>query len=262
MTEQRLSHDDEISLVDLAVILVRRWKAMAIIFAVVVLAALVYVLSTTPTYNYVSIYEVAEQAAVGEESSDRALESANTVIAKAQSLYMAPSTRELLEQAGIESLPFSVEIATPKDTQLVKITSQASEDEAPLVEEMHSLLLTRIESNQQELVDRQRASLKDRLESLQASLATAEQSTSSGGSDLLTSYTDQIEVTKDRLDFLKNGRVAQTAVQSLDEVGTSRVLIMALALILGVMLSVMGVFLLQFASLVCMRLKENHEKNN
>jgi len=256
MTEQRSSYDDEISLVDLATILVRRWKALAIIFAVVVLAALAYVLTMTPTYSYVSVYEVAEQAPGGEGNADRALESANTVIAKAQSLYIAPTTRELLKQSGLESLPFSVNLSTPEDTQLVKITSDASEDRASLVEKMHSALLSSIASNQQTLVDRQRTSLENRLESLQASLATAEQSTSSGAADLLASYTEQIAMTKDRLGLLKDGRIAQTAVQSLEKAGTSRTLIMALALVLGGMLAVMGVFLMQFASLVCSSLKE------
>ncbi|RAR56773.1 subunit length determinant protein [Onishia taeanensis] len=256
MTEQRSSYDDEISLVDLAAILVRRWKAMAIIFAVVVLAAFAYVLTLTPTYSYVSVYEVAEQAPVGEGNTERALESAGTVIAKAQSLAVAPVTRELLQQSGLESLPFAVDLTTPEDTQLVKITSQASEANSALVEKMHSALLDNIASNQQALVDRQRTSLENRLESLQASLAAAEQSTSSGAADLLASYTEQIAMTKDRLGLLKDGRVAQTAVQSLEKTGTSRTLIMALALVLGGMLSVMGVFLLQFAGLVCSSLKE------
>ncbi|MDI4639044.1 MULTISPECIES: Wzz/FepE/Etk N-terminal domain-containing protein [Halomonadaceae] len=256
MTEQRSSYDDEISLVDLAAILVRRWKAMAIIFAVVVLAAFAYVLTMTPTYSYVSVYDVAEQAPVGEGSTERALESANTVIAKAQSLAVAPVTRELLQQSGLESLPFAVDLSTPEDTQLVKITSQASEANSALVEKMHSALLDNIASNQQALVDRQRASLESRLESLQDSLEAAEQSASPSAADLLASYSEQIAMTKDRLGLLKDGRIAQTAQQSLEKTGTSRTLIMALALVLGGMLSVMGVFLMQFAGLVCSSLKQ------
>ncbi|MAX32697.1 MAG: lipopolysaccharide biosynthesis protein [Halomonadaceae bacterium] len=256
MTEQRQAHDDEISLVDLAAILVRRWKAMAIIFAVVVLAGFAYVLTMTPTYSYVSVYEVAEQAPGGEGNADRALESANTVIAKAESLYVAHATRELLKQSGLESLPFEVNLSTPEDTQLVKITSQASEASSALVEKMHSALLNSISSNQQALVDRQRESLENRLESLQESLEAAEQSASPSAADLLASYTEQIAMTKDRLGLLKNGRIAQTAQQSLEKTGTSRTLIMALAVVLGGMLSVMGVFLLQFVGLVCSSLKE------
>lgn len=256
MTEQRLAHDDEISLVDVAATLVRRWKTMAIIFSVVVLAALAYVLTMTPTYNYVSVYEVAEQAPGGEGNADRALESANTVIAKAQSLYVAPATRELLKQSGLETLPFEVDMSTPEDTQLVKITSQASEADSGLVEKMHSAVLDNIESNQQALVDRQRARLENRLASLQDSLEAAEQSTSPAAADLLASYSEQIAMTKDQLGLLQDGRVAQTAVQSLERTGTSRTLIMALALVLGGMLSVMGVFLMQFAGLVCSSLKQ------
>ncbi|WP_458527202.1 Wzz/FepE/Etk N-terminal domain-containing protein [Onishia taeanensis] len=256
MTEQRTPYNDEISLVDLAAVLVRRWKAMAIIFAVVVLAALAFVLTKTPTYRYVSVYEVAEQAPVGEGNTERALESAPTVIAKAQSLYVAPITRQILEQESLESLPFSVELSSPKETQLVKITTEAVEETAELVKAMHGALLERITSNQQSLVDRQRTTLTNRLDSLQAAVSTAEQSTSDSAAELMAGYIEQIALTQDRLDLLKDGRVAQTAVQSLEKAGTSRPLIMALALVLGGMLAVMGVFLMQFAGLVCNSLKE------
>ncbi|WP_192034473.1 Wzz/FepE/Etk N-terminal domain-containing protein [Halomonas sp. YLGW01] len=255
-TDQQTTHDDEISLVDLAAVLVRRWKAMAAIFAVVVLGALAFVFTLTPTYTYTSVYEVAEQSPVGEGNTERALESAPTVIAKTQSLYVAPTTREMLEQEGMESLPFSVELSSPEDTQLVKITSEASENSASLVKVMHGALLERILSDQQALVDRQRTTLSNRLESLQAALTTAEKSNSAGAAELMAGYIEQIGLTKDRLDLLKDGRVAQSAVQSLEKAGTSRSLIMALALVLGGMLAVMGVFLMQFAGLVCNSLNE------
>lgn len=280
MTEQRLAHDDEISLVDLAAILVRRWKAMVLIFAVVVLAAFAYVLSMKPTYTYVSLYEVAEQAPVGEADSDRIdrilelaktaivnkreldvvpnqfLESANTVVAKAQNLYVGPTTREFLRQSRLNSLPFSVNLSSPEHTQLVKITSEASEEMAPLVEEMHGALLERIVSNQQVLVDRQHTTLTTRLESLQAALSMAEELNKAGAAELMAGYTEQIALIKIRLDLLKGGRVVQTAVQGSETQGTSRLLIMALAAVLGGMLAVMGVFLMQFAGLVCSSLKE------
>uniref|UniRef100_UPI0024696AEF Wzz/FepE/Etk N-terminal domain-containing protein n=1 Tax=Chromohalobacter sp. 296-RDG TaxID=2994062 RepID=UPI0024696AEF len=52
--------DDEISLVDLAVILIRRWKAMAVIFVVVVALAVAAAFLLPSQYQYSSLYSVAE----------------------------------------------------------------------------------------------------------------------------------------------------------------------------------------------------------
>ena len=101
--------DDEISLVDLAKILVKRWKALVIIFTVVVLAALAYALLTPRTYSYTSIYSVAE------EEPGEALEAPKAMVAKAQNLYLGPETRKLLESKGLERLPFEVKIKNPDE---------------------------------------------------------------------------------------------------------------------------------------------------
>jgi uncharacterized protein involved in exopolysaccharide biosynthesis len=241
--------EDEISLVDLAKILVKRWKLMAAVFAIVVLGALAYVLLVDRQYDYVSIYQVAEQAPRSDNAVG-ALEAPGSVVAKVNNLYLGPVTRELRESAGLERLPFEVAVSNPSDTLLVRLSSEAREADSRLVAQMHEAVLARITEGQHSLLEQRRASLEQQLQSAQRTLEAAEQSGSERASELIFSYTDRIANIEDRLTQLNEGQVVQVAVQSLEPTGTRRSLIMALAVVLGGMLSVISVFLFHFAVLV------------
>ncbi|MDI5934347.1 Wzz/FepE/Etk N-terminal domain-containing protein [Halomonas kalidii] len=245
---RRDDHDDEISLVDLAKILIKRWKMMAIVFLVVVFGALAYVLTMTRTYEYASIYQVAEQAPSDDsDSAVGSLEAPSSVVAKINNLYMGPVNRELRSSAGLQRLPFEVSVSNPDDTLLIRLSSEAAEADSELVEEMHEALLSRITEGQQALLERYRESLEKQLESAERALEAAQQSSSPTAGDLVVSYTNRIAIIQDRLSQLREGQVVQTAVQSLEPTGTSRSLIMALAIVLGGMLAVVAAFFTQFA---------------
>ncbi|MDW7748700.1 Wzz/FepE/Etk N-terminal domain-containing protein [Halomonas sp.] len=238
--------DDEISLVDLAKILIKRWKLMVATFLVVVLVALAYALMMERTYEYVSIYQVAEQAP--RDSDDPgALEAPATVVAKVTNLYLGPVTRELRSAENLDGLPFDVSVSNPDDTLLIRLSSETSEAHGALVETMHATLLERIKTGQQSQLERRRTGLERQLENAQRSLEAAQESTSANAAELIASYSNRVAELENRLALLREGQVAQTAVQSLEPTGTGRSLIMALAIVLGGMLAVMGAFFMQFA---------------
>lgn len=247
----RPEYDDEISLVDLAKILVRRWKALVIIFVLVVGAALAYALLMPRTYQYVSIYDVAEKAPT------RALEAPSSLVAKASNLYLGPLTRELIAEQGWENLPFEVTINNPPDTLLVTLSSQASPDYVEQVKALHEHLLERLQQGQQRLVERQQETLQGQLESTKDSLEALRNSNSPSAGELIATYTARIAELEASLADLQEGEVNQVAVQSLEPAGTSRTLIVALGLVFGAMLAVIGVFVMQFASLVRTSLRED-----
>lgn len=245
----RYAADDEISLVDLAKILIRRWKIMTVTFMVIVLGALTYALLLERSYEYVSIYQVAEQAP-SESDDSGALELPATVVAKVTNLYLGPVTRELLSAENLESLPFDVTVTNPSDTLLVRLTSEATKAHDALVETMHESLLDRISASQESQLERHRTSLERQLENAQLSLEAAKNSSSATAGELVASYSNRVAELEDRLAMLREGQVAQTAVQSLGPTGTGRSLIMALAIVLGAMMAVMGAFFMQFAAAV------------
>lgn len=252
---QRYTQDDEISLVDLAKILIKRWKLMAIVFLVFVLGALAYALLMTRTYEYVSIYQVAEQAPNG-DSAVASLETPGAVVAKVNNLYLGPVTRELQNSAGLERLPFELSVSNPSDTQLIRLGSEAAEADSELVAQMHQALLTRIEEGQQELLERRRASLERRLVSAERALDAAQESNSAFAGDLIANYTARVSEIEGQLAQLQEGGVVQVSVQGLEPTGISRSLIMALAIVLGGMLAVIAAFFSQFVALVRNSLSE------
>ena len=247
---QRYDSDDEISLVDLAKILIKRWKLMVATFAVIVLGALVYVLMMEHSFEYVSVYQVAELG------PGDGLEKPASVVAKTNNLYLSSTTRQILEADELESMPFSTAVSNPEDTLLVKLVSQATETNAPVVESLHSQVLERIESNQKDLLERRQVSMERQLESTERSLEVAQESTSPSAAEQVASYSERVADIQEGLAQLQEGEVVQIAVKSLEPQGTSRSLVMALAIVLGGMMAVMGAFFMQFAVAVRKSLME------
>lgn len=241
---QRYSQSDEISLVDLAKILVKRWKAMVLVFLVVVLGALAYVLLTERSYEYVSIYQVAE------EEPGSGLETPNSLLAKVNNLYVGAETRKLRETAGLESLPFEVAVTNPNDTLLIRLGSEASEGDHELVTQMHEALLARMAEEQRERLESHQAALEQQLQSTESVLEVAEQSNSVNAGELIASYTARLADIQQNLTQLSGGEVVQVAVRSLEPAGIGRSLIMVLAIVLGGMLAVIAAFFSQFVVLV------------
>lgn len=247
---QQTHYDDEISLVDLAKILIKRWKTMAIIFIVVVLAALAYALLMPRTYSYTSLYGVAEQG------PNNPLEDPAALVAKAKSLYIGPETRELLDTLGLQSLPFETNIENPEETLLVSLTSQAVESHAKTVTQLHEGVLTRLKESQQAMVERRKEALERQLQSARTALEASKQSDSLGAAEVVAGIMGRIAGLEASLIELREGEISQTAVQSLEPTGISRALILALGIVLGGMLAVLGAFFMQFAGLVCKSLKD------
>lgn len=235
---------EEISLIDLSKILIRQWKIIVATFMLVVLSALAFVLITDRSYEYVSIYQVAEQA------PGSALEAPNTVLAKVSNLYIGPVTRELRESEGLDSLPFEVTVTNPNNTLLIRLSSEAKEADSNLVTQMHEALQARMIESQEERLEKQRNSLEQQLQSTERVLRTAEQSSGDRASELIVSYTENLAKIQEQISQLNEGEVVQTAVQSLEPTGTSRKLMMVLAVVIGGVLAIIVAFFLHFALLV------------
>ena len=251
--ERRYEHDDEISLVDLAVILVRRWKAMAVIFFLVVAIAVAAAFLLPSSYQYTSLYSVAEYTKEGGQRVG--VEEPASVVAKARNLYLGQTTRELLEEQKLTSLPFDVSISNPENTLLLQLDSEASVSDQPLVAELHQRLITRLQQDQKQLVESRRESLQRQLASARQALESAQQSDSPSAAELIATYYSRVSDIEGQLNELREGEVTQQAVQSLEPVGTGKKLIVAVGIVLGGLLAVMGAFLMQFSGMVLRTLK-------
>lgn len=246
--------DDEISLVDLAVILIRRWKAMAVIFVVVVALAVVFALMQTARYQYTSLYSVAEYTNANGQRVG--IESPASIVAKTQNLYLGPETRKLLEDNDLESLPFKVEASNPSNTLLVQLSSDATQDNQKLVATLHQNVIDRLKEDQAELVAQRKASLERQLASAKQALESAQQSSSPSAAELIATYYSRVSDLEGQLNELREGEITQHAVQSLEPTGSNKKLIVILGVMLGGMLAMMGAFVMHFSGMVCRSLRD------
>lgn len=234
---------------------------MALVFCAVVVAGLVYALTRPQTYEYVTLYQVAQKAEITDDgvSGQEPVQAPDGVVAKVKNLYLGPVTRELLQEhkAG---LPFSVTPSSVPDTELVKLVSQATKDNSALVEKAHEMVAERILDEQNKGVERRQNSQEDTLASTREAIDTLKDAkgsdANSNANEVIAAYTKQLTGIQQKLDQLQKGELAQVAVQSLKTVGTSRTLIMALTLLLGGMLAVMAAFFAAFVGSVRTYLRE------
>lgn len=241
--------DDEISLVDITLILVRRWKMMAGVFVVIVLLALAFALTKADSYRYVSVYHVAERHPSG-DAGVGLLETPESVVAKIDNYYFDMVTSQLLEEKSLDSLGFETTAKSPENVAFLTLDSEAGEDRAEQVTEYHQRLLDTVKADQDELVAKRRQTLEQQLASANESLDAAKESTSESAAELVATYTGNVVDIEEKLAYLAEGNIQRVAAQGREPVGTSKALIMALAIVLGGMLAVMAAFLAEFAGTV------------
>ncbi|MGY6563463.1 MAG: Wzz/FepE/Etk N-terminal domain-containing protein [Halomonadaceae bacterium] len=241
--------NDEISLVELAKILIKRWKAFAITFLLVAAGALGYAITQEQNFQYVSIYQVAEQAPRSAGGLG-ALETPSAVIAKVENLYLGPLIRDMREEGG----SVGVSLDNPSDTLLVRLTTETLEANNERATILHERLLEKIVEDQQTLLERNRERLEHQLASAQQALETAERGGSSG--DMLAAQLTRVTELETQLAQLNEGQVVQVAVQSLSPTGNSRRLILLVGLLAAGVLAILAAFLSHFVSLVRSSLRE------
>ncbi|SFH70256.1 Wzz/FepE/Etk N-terminal domain-containing protein [Modicisalibacter xianhensis] len=238
------SSSDEISLVDLVVLLVRRWKLMLAVFAMTLLAAIAVALMWPTTYTYTSLYAIAETQ--DDEGKAKPLEAANALLARLRLQIQPSEVRQLLADKRWHQLPFDLSFSQPQGTGLIALTTQAQESQQEAVEQLHRELLDALAHTQQTLVERTERSLTYRLEALRSAIQQV------GVVDgNLTAAVSRLEA---QLTALQAGEVSQLAVRSLEPQGVSAWLVVVAGVLAGLVLAIVAAFGSHFSGAVRQRL--------
>ncbi|MEX2474392.1 Wzz/FepE/Etk N-terminal domain-containing protein [Marinobacter sp.] len=249
--EQRPYYDDEISLVDLAATFIRRRRVFYVVFLVTTLVGLAYALLMPGKYEYVSLYQMAE------------VESGKTVVAPATTIATLqnrwfPEVQATHREMEEEKLPFEINFSNPENTGLIRMASEASQENATLVEETHKKLINQVKERQQSLLTRDKKSLENRIEAIDRAVESLQ-----GGEDTGSAIADAYEKRVDlegKLEGLNPGETLAVSRESAERTGTSRSLVVVLAAVLGGMLGVFLAFVAEFVMLVREQLGEGTDK--
>jgi len=248
---QRPYYDDEISLVDLATTFIRRRRVFYVVFVSVLLLAAAYtLLFKGEMKEYRTLIQLSEEWT---EEGSEPIESATTVLATIETGWYPALQVAYVENAG-EQLPFKISATNPKETSLIKLSSEAPPEMAGEVEKAQQQLVDRIMERQNSLVERSKRALQHRLESINNMLDRLSERQVAG--EAIAQAIQQRGSIEAQLESLQPAKILVVARESLDNKGTSKKLILALAIVLGLMLGIFAAFMAEFASQVRQAIKE------
>ncbi|WP_417547454.1 lipopolysaccharide biosynthesis protein [Marinobacter segnicrescens] len=239
-------YDDEISLVDLATTFIRRRHVFYVVFGGTVLLALLYA--------FFMVDEVREYSTLVQlaEDDNKPLESPASVIANIES-HWYPRLQGEYQAQNNEKLPFEIRAHNPEETNLIRLTSDASPELSGEVKTYHQALVDSINERQSELLSRQKKELEQRVASTTEYLEELSEIEATGEAQAQliqqrAAKLSEIESTRIRIEKLKPAETLAVAREGVDNKGTSKALILALAIVLGGMLGIFAAFMAEFIS--------------
>lgn len=239
---------DDISPVDLMVILVRRRRVVIAMFVGMLVVLLLFVFLRKPIYQYTSSYELASY--VNQSGELLGLESPNNVLAKMKNIYLIQGVREFLDSKSLKELPFSLTVSNPKDTLLVNVESKATDDQKSLVSDLHNLVLNRLADDQKRRVDKYREMLSQQLKDVENALAVVQKSGSPNANELISEYFTRASSLRGKIESVEKGGVNQRTFRSLERINASRLLTIALGVPFILILAMLIGFLMEFFAAV------------
>lgn len=245
-------YDDEISLVDLATTFIRRRNVFFLVFGGVVAIALLYALLIAgEVREYTTLVQLAEEK---QEDGMEPFQAPEVVLANISNRWYPELLATYAEVEG-EKLPFKVNSSHPEDTALIKLTTEASPMLAEQIKNIHQQLVDQVLQRQSELFSRQKSALEQRLASVNGYLEQLS-GQEAAGEAAAQAIQNRVDL-EAQLESLQPAESLVIARQSIDETGTSKALILALAIVLGGMLGIFAAFMAEFIGHVRKAMKES-----
>lgn len=243
--ETLASQDDEISLVDLALVLVLRRKIIITMLCLFIAAGIALALTTVKKYTYRSSIEIGTLMINGNTKS---IESPSSLLAKIDYSFV-PKVLNLYRQKNPDdNKAYEINAINPNGSYLITLSMSATEDNSELVHTFINDITQDILKEHKELFN----TIKETLE-LQLTQATNRLNGMSSTSENLTeknSLQDKIDSYLSQLANLRGTKVISETMKSKKPSGTSRKLTVIIAAFAGLFIGVFTAFFVEFAEKV------------
>lgn len=236
--EQQLDYSDEISLVELVATFIRRRRVFYVVFVAVTLAGLAYALLTPDEYDYASLIQIAQK------DGEKFVQPPETAIATLENRWL-PEVQTAYRAKHDKKMPFEVAFSNPEDTGLIQFSSSTTTEHSKSVKVAHETLITKVADYQGRLIKTEQASLKSQIQSLERTVELLKGEKETG--EAIASAIEKRSRLELELDGLNGVEVLVTSRQSSEKIAPKRSLIMALAVLLGLMMGVFVAFMTEFA---------------
>jgi len=251
--EDSYSTNDDVNMVDLAIILVRHRKLFAFIFTLVVAVGVFFAMSQTQQYTFSSTIEIGSEVVNG---TTNLFESPQTLLTKLQYDYIPQVLQKHRASNPGNSKNYVINTATPNGDVIIvlEITETGNEFET-LSTLLKNISQGVIKDHDKIFNIRQRSLLT--LANLAKSELKALIKNSGDRPEIIQVLKDRIEIYQARIISLKNTKELSAPTKSLDPIKKNTIRIVLLAAFVGVFLGIFSAF---FAELV-IKVKEKMKNN-
>jgi hypothetical protein len=250
--------EDEISLVDIAKIIVKRWKWSVGVFilcmALGVGAVFLRGFAGVPV-DYTSIYRVAENAPGSPIISLKATGE------KTELYYIGLVIQNFIEQKKVEELPFKIEVETSDPSGFVVIKSSSVEgDNETLnqIKDVHKELVDIIAKEESVFINHKKEITERNLKNAREALDMLKTAQSLNAVELSAKYMDQIVSFENALDGLRPGELLQLAYGNKPD--SKKRLFLVLIAFSSFFIAFITPFFVEFGANLRQSLKEDKEK--
>ncbi|TYT76154.1 hypothetical protein [Desulfobotulus mexicanus] len=244
--------EDEISLVDIAKVLVKRWPWFAIVFMAVLATGFSLIfLYNNNSHEYLSIYRVAES------SPGNPLISLKSTGEKAEVYYKGLVVNDFLAQKNVKALsfPFDIEVADNSGMIIAKSRSSVKDNvKIESIRTIHKMFFSMIVKEEGLVHGKKVEILSRKIESAEKALELLSESANLNVVEFSIQYMDQIAQAKNDLATLNSGEILQLAQVQPEE--SKKALMIAVVGMLAFMSGIMAPFLAEFGARVRHALRE------
>lgn len=265
-----INDTDEIRLVDIWLVLVRRKFVIAALVLVSIAFGLAYALFTPHSYAYTTIIEI------GTNGQNELIEPLETVRAKVVDGYIAQVLQLHLKNSSNGEARYGINAEVPKSSQVLILRSKGTAENEPVYVALHGAIVDRLKSDhlrvqnplrkdletRLQMRERSLAELRDQAKSFEAQIKRLEQKRELPARELsyLTSLrlADNQRAQSDLAPLIDNARqqlanmretnAVVLPMRSMDPVGLGKTTTVMLSALIGLFLGIIAAFFVDFVA--------------
>lgn len=254
-------YEDEVSLIDIAITLVKRrnifFLAFLFVFGITIFLTINTYLNRSQTL--VSVYKVAQEGTPAEPPA--------SIIEVIDSFYKEVVLTELndLSFSGID-----VKATNPAGTNIILLNTETSETQFEKVKIFHTKILDKVKESQDKILAKDLKNLEDQLVDSKKELEMIRKEKEDmrlvrheKAPEAMVGFTNQIMTIEARIKdlekkkfFFKEGEIVQVGEKKLSKLGSGAGKVLLVGLIISLVLGVVAVFIFEFIESVKQKFSE------
>ena len=237
--------NDEINLVDIARILARRKKLIAITVMLLIGLATATIFLKPKTYTYTASIEIGTQMMDG---NIHPLESPQALLAKISNIFIPLSLKKQRLSNPTNTTSYKIDVYTPDNSLIVIMKIQGGDDEADKIKSLLQDVSQKSVRSLNSIYESIKHHIQSQLDQTSAELRLLKNTNDNETEiavklSLIDKYSSQLSTLRDTHEILP-------ASQSIEPTGTTRTLMLAIAIIISVLLGIFSAFFAEFVAKV------------